>query len=493
MAQSKKKTARGSAPAKKTSAKQPETNLPAGLRRSQPPDSVTPTDTPLLPGTLRQVKPNSRASRRASTSGRLAAPARTAASAKSPAPAKPSSTAEPVAVTPGARARPAGKPVADVSAGATSLSPDSDGDELPAWAARALEEVLMLTYWIDPGERGDPFTATVRFTGTRKDLPGRPQPGDTFAQEETVGGIVPGSGPVAITAKVTGISPGEWRVTARPVTRPGNGKFRPYPPPGTDAAAEGRVPRPRRVTVPAEMPPTARTSKLAFSKVPGIVRMAYATLVSLGVLVGLGVEALLLHVGHYSAFGPLMYSLAAVAAGAICGKAWYVAVQGGRKFDGWCIQGFVAGAVIVIGAAAITGTGTPSGALLSAAAPALLIGMSIGRPGCFWAGCCTGRPTAARWGIWSSDRRLGCRREPAQLLEALSALIIGLAVLCVVLLAGFERSGPMAVAGLAAYTLVRQFIIGMRAEPRRWKYGRRVTAAAAAIALVASVILFAVG
>jgi hypothetical protein len=65
-------------------------------------------------------------------------------------------------------------------------------------------------------------------------------------------------------------------------------------------------------------------------------------------------------------------------------------------------------------------------------------------------------------------------------------------VLGVVLLAGLGRSGPVAVAGLAAYTFVRQFIIGMRAEPRRWKYGRRVTAAAAAVALIASVVLLAV-
>jgi phosphatidylglycerol:prolipoprotein diacylglycerol transferase len=438
---------------------------------------VAPPDGPLLPGTLQFPAPDSRTRRPAT------AAARPLARATPVAPVKPAA--------PGPGARPASDPGAP--GGTAAAPPGSDDEELPAWAAKALEEVLMVTYWIDPGEEGDPFTATVRFTGRRRGMPRKPQPGDTFAQEETVSGIVPGSGPVAITAKVTGIAPGEWNVTAEPVARAGNGTIRPYPPPGADADVERRVPWPRRVTVPAQMPPTARTRRLAATNVPGIVRMAYATLVSLGVLVGLGVEALLLHVGHYSAFGPLMYSLAAVAAGAICGKVWYIVVQGGRKFDGWCIQGFVAGAVIVIGAAAITGTGTPSGVLLSAAAPALLIGMSVGRPGCFFAGCCTGRPTAARWGVWSSDRRLGCRREPAQLLEALSALLIGVAVLCVVLLAGLERSGPVAVAGLAAYTLIRQFIIGMRAEPRRWKYGRRVTAAAAALALVASLILLAVG
>jgi phosphatidylglycerol---prolipoprotein diacylglyceryl transferase len=179
----------------------------------------------------------------------------------------------------------------------------------------------------------------------------------------------------------------------------------------------------------------------------------------------------------------------AILAGVIGGKGWYVAVHRGKKFDGWCIQGFVAGAAVVVAAAAIAGPGIPAGAFLAAAAPALLIGMAIGRPGCFWAGCCTGRPTAASWGIWSSDRKLGCRRAPAQLLEALSALISGVAVLAVVLADGLARSGPVAVVGLAAYTLARQFILGLRAEPRVWRHGRAVTGTIAALALIAGIVL----
>jgi phosphatidylglycerol---prolipoprotein diacylglyceryl transferase len=225
------------------------------------------------------------------------------------------------------------------------------------------------------------------------------------------------------------------------------------------------------------------------SKIPGIVRFAYATLVGLGVLVGLGLEALLLNHGHYSLFRPMLFSVIAILAGVIGGKGWYVAVHRGKKFDGWCIQGFVAGAAVVVAAAAIAGPGIPAGAFLAAAAPALLIGMAIGRPGCFWAGCCTGRPTAAGWGIWSSDRKLGCRRAPAQLLEALSALISGVAVLAVVLADGLARSGPVAVVGLAAYTLARQFILGLRAEPRVWSHGRVVTGTIAALALIAGIVL----
>jgi hypothetical protein len=72
-------------------------------------------------------------------------------------------------------------------------------------------------------------------------------------------------------------------------------------------------------------------------------------------------------------------------------------------------------------------------------------------------------------------------------------LVIGLGVLAVVLFAGLLRSAPAAVAGLAAYTVSRQFILGLRAEPRQWQYGRRVTAAAAAIAAITSAALLARG
>jgi len=374
------------------------------------------------------------------------------------------------------------------AAAESGTPPDSTPDGLPAWAAKAVEALLTVTYWLDPGREGEPFSATIRFSGRRIGGAGSPQPTDTFWHEETVEGIVPGSGPVAITAEVRGIPSGQWTVTARPVTR----GVRPCPPGGNEAGAL-RAPWPRRVVIPAGPGATVRTSSLLRSKVPGIIRFAYASLVCLAVLTGLGLEALLLARGHYPAFRPLVFSAVAIVAGVIGGKAWYVAVHRGRKFDGWCIQGFVAGAAVIVAAAAFAGPGIPRGVYLGVVTPALLIGMAIGRPGCFWAGCCTGRPTASRWGIWSSDRRVGCRREPAQLLEALAALIIGLAVLAVVLLTGLPQSGPVAVTGLAAYTLSRQFILGLRAEPRQWRYGRRVTAAVAAIGLVASAVLLAGG
>ena len=384
----------------------------------------------------------------------------------------------------------AAQPPADAKPG---TAPAGAPDDLPGWAAKAVEELLTVTYWLDPGPQGDPFSATVRFSGRRAGVTGKPQPGDTFSQDETVERIVPGSGPVAVTTEVRGINQGEWTATARPVGPVGSRPYRSYPPAGDNPAAVPRVPWPRHVAISTDPDMTVHTARLLRTKVPGIVRFAYASLVSLGVLVGLGLEALLLSHGHYPLLRPMLYSVLAIVAGVIGGKAWYVAVHRGRKFDGWCIQGFVAGAAVVVAVAAAAGAGVPAGAFLAAATPALLIGMAIGRLGCFWAGCCTGRPTAARWGIWSSDRHLGCRRAPAQLLESLAALISGVTVLVVVLVLGLPRSGPVAIIGLAVYTLCRQFILGLRAEPRVWRYGRRVTAAAAVIALIVGVVLLARG
>ena len=363
-------------------------------------------------------------------------------------------------------------------------------DEVPRWAAKALEQLLHVTCWLDPGEDGERLTATVRFTGQRTDVTGKPGPGDTFTQEETYQGIVPGSGPVAVTAEVRGVNPGTWSVTARPVSRAVAGQSRPAAVP--EPAAAGRVPWPRRVTVQAGPNTTVHTASTLRSKVPGVIRYAYACLVVLGVLTGLAIEGVLLAAGHYPVLRPELLSVAAVAAGVIGGKAWYAAVSGG-KWDGWCIQGFVGGAAVVVAAVAVVGPGVPKGAFLAAATPALLIGMGIGRHACFWAGCCTGRPTASRWGIWSSDRRLGCRRMPVQLYEAWTALVVGAASLGVILALGLPRSGPVGIVALAAYTLVRQAILGLRDEPRHWRYGRTVTASLAALALIAGAVVLAVG
>jgi phosphatidylglycerol---prolipoprotein diacylglyceryl transferase len=463
MSQSKKSKAK-SQRKKRTAAR------PAETRRQAAPIPATPPR-PEAPAAASAVLPFQAAP------ALLAPPALARWAMSSPAPAaRPAIPAQPTAAAKAA----AGAKAAPVSGPTADEAPDED---VPRWAAKAVEQLLVVSCWLDPGDRGEAFTSTVRFSGQRTDVIGRPGPGDTFTKDEGYKGIVPGSGPVAVTAEVRGINPGTWAVTARPI--PHNGA------PAPRLAAPGRVPLPRWITVPAGPGATMRTTNLLRSKAPGITRYAYGPLCVLGVLVGLVLEALLLAGAHYPLLRPVGFSVAAVAAGVAGGKTWYGAVHQWRKWDGWCIQGFVAGAAVVVAAAAVAGPGLPAGAFLAAATPALLIGMGIGRHACFVAGCCTGRPTAWHWGIWSSDRRLGCRRMPVQLYEAWTALAVGGAALATVLIVGLARSGPVAIIGLAAYTLIRQGILGLRDEPRAWRHGRPVTASLAALALIAGAIAFA--
>jgi phosphatidylglycerol:prolipoprotein diacylglycerol transferase len=130
----------------------------------------------------------------------------------------------------------------------------------------------------------------------------------------------------------------------------------------------------------------------------------------------------------------------------------------------------------------------PIGVILDATAPGLFFGMAVGRLGCFFTGCCAGRPTASRFGVWCSDRRVGARRVPTQLMESLAALVIGLIGLLLLLHYRFAFSGVIFVASVAAYTLWRQVILRLRAESRRSAIGGPLTAGLAALVLGASVL-----
>jgi phosphatidylglycerol---prolipoprotein diacylglyceryl transferase len=118
----------------------------------------------------------------------------------------------------------------------------------------------------------------------------------------------------------------------------------------------------------------------------------------------------------------------------------------------------------------------------------LFVGMAIGRPGCFFTGCCFGRPTASRWGLWSSDRRVGIRRVPIQLIEAVAALLIGVSTLPLVLAGPPPIPGMIFVGAIAAYTGFRQVLFPFRVDPRT-SVGRTVTLATCAVVLLADVVV----
>jgi hypothetical protein len=73
-------------------------------------------------------------------------------------------------------------------------------------------------------------------------------------------------------------------------------------------------------------------------------------------------------------------------------------------------------------------------------------------------------------------------------MELVLALSLGLGALVSVLSHG-PAGGAIVVAALAAYTLVRQGILHVRAEARKTRLGGLLTAVLAALALIAAVVL----
>jgi phosphatidylglycerol:prolipoprotein diacylglycerol transferase len=210
-------------------------------------------------------------------------------------------------------------------------------------------------------------------------------------------------------------------------------------------------------------------------------------MVTLGIAVALTLQALVISRDHL-ALGPWWaVTLVAIAVGIAGAKVWFIVLyRREHRINGWCIQGFVTGAILAA-AILLVVLDVPAGVFLDATAPGLLVAMAVGRVGCFFAGCCGGPPTASRWGVWSSDQHVGARRIPTQLLEMVLALSLGLLVLVSVLGHG-PAGGAYFVGGLAAYSLGRQGILQLRAEPRKTRLGGLATAALAALVLIAAVV-----
>lgn len=352
-----------------------------------------------------------------------------------------------------------------------------------------LQEVLTATYWFDPGERRKPYSASVKIVGRRIDVEGKPKPGDRFERLDSVTGIVPGGGPVAMTTRISGINVGKWQVWAEPQRRGDDGRpgglggKRPRPP------FVARLPLAHGNTV-TSVPAILKTQFAAFASVPGVVPGSWSVLVALGVVVGIAMQVLLVERSQIQVGSALAVSLSASVAGAVGSRIWFLILsrgQAGQIFcRGLCIQGFIAG-VVVAGIVGLTLTHISAAAFADLATPGLLIGMAVGRPGCFFTGCCAGRPTASRWGVWATDGRLGIRRIPTQLMESTVSLFLGSMALILVLRVGTAANGAVFIGGLAGYTLFRQLLLPLRAEPRKSKIGVRVVMMASGLVLAGDI------
>ncbi len=380
-------------------------------------------------------------------------------------------------------------PRSDVAQSVTSAA--TPGGFTALWESVA-QEILAVTYWFDPAPHPKPYRVRVRFSGRRVDVQGRMQAGDRFVQDETIEEVVPGSGPISLTARVRGINAGEWVVTARMLesahpTRGSQEQENATP----MAGRSGPVARLWRRWAPSvESAEPVSTCLTPFARVPGIFPGIWGAMVTLGFAVALALQFLVIS-GDHLAVGPWWaVTLVAIIVGIVGAKMWYIVLsRREHRMNGWCIQGFITGATLAA-AILLVVLKVPAGAFLDATAPGLLVAMVVGRLGCFFAGCCGGPPTASRWGVWSSDQRVGARRIPTQLLESVFALSLGLGVLVAVLGHG-PAGGAFFVGALAAYILGRQGILHLRAEPRKTRLGGLVTTALAALVLVAAIVLLA--
>ncbi|HEY1620880.1 MAG TPA: prolipoprotein diacylglyceryl transferase family protein [Streptosporangiaceae bacterium] len=392
----------------------------------------------------------------------------------------------PPVIPPGlARAAPPSRPVPSAAA----------PEEAPGgWAAvqrEAMRQGLTATCWLDPGGSGP---VTVRFTGHRTGISGAPGRGDRFEREETAEGVLPGSGPVSVTARITDVNPGEWQVRARVAARPGSRQRvtqTGLPDAGSRAHVLRRAVWPKGNPVPAQGPgDPAGTRLAALATRPGIVPGSWAAAVAAGVALALSLLTVLLGRVHIGAGRALAVAAVVILAGVIDSRLWYVMLQRGKTeglvTQGLCIQGAVAGGALAAVPALLIAS-VPVGTFFDAATPGLFFAMAVGRQGCFLSGCCVGRLTASRFGIWSSDGRVGARRLPAQQLEALACLLIGAAALVAFLLFGREPGGAIFAGAMAVYVMARQGLLALRAERRRWPLAGPVTLVAAAAALLADI------
>ncbi len=370
-------------------------------------------------------------------------------------------------------------------------SAHTNGDFTTLWE-NVSQQILAVTFWFDPDPQQESSPVTVRFSGHRVDMKGQVESDDRFVHDETIDKVIAGSGPISLTARIHDVNPGEWIVTAHILkttssTRRSRGQGKPTITPDTL-----RLPTRlwHRWAHTAGSSEPVRTCLLPFARVPGILLGIWATMVTLGIAIALALQALVISRDHLAFNSVWAISLVAIVVGIVGAKVWFIiSYRLEHLITGWCIQGFIVGATLAA-AIMLVVLSVPAGSFLDVTAPGLLVAMAVGRVGCFFAGCCGGPPTAARWGIWSSDQRVGARRIPTQLLESALALSLGLVLLVMVLSHG-PAGGAFFVAGLAAYTLIRQGILHLRAEERKTRLGGPITAALSALILLAAIVFLA--
>jgi phosphatidylglycerol---prolipoprotein diacylglyceryl transferase len=318
-----------------------------------------------------------------------------------------------------------------------------------------------------PGTGGT-YDLAVRFRGFRIPDGGEPTDGERLDRVERVTGLPATGEVVTLTARIPVSVPGIYRVLAEPLA--------------TEGGACSTLPR-RVVEATAQMRQLAQG--------PHVRVWSWPLLILLGTAVALTGQALLAGSSGLPWITVSLLSILGCLAGVLGGKLWFLGLHrqplGQFMVAGSCIQGFLVAALgVLAGGTALLDMSV--GAVLDVTTPAVFVGMAVGRPGCFFAGCCTGRPTGSAWGLVSSDRRLAVRRVPVQLMEAATALVIAAIGAILVLSAPPLAEGSTFAASFSAYVLARQWLFRFRVDSHTQR-GRRVTTVFATAILVGALYL----
>lgn len=390
------------------------------------------------------------------------------------------------------------RPATEAAVGARppALREERGGPPASATSTEGPEpQALVATYWFDAGEGDAPYTANVRLTGRRAGVRGSPGPGDSFVKDEVIDEVIPGTGPVTITTWVYGVEKGEWSisgtVTPEPAAGSGLGRGRPGP---------SRPVHPARwswrrwavETGPSD-PIATRWALLApLARQPAVLPGIYTALAVLGIILAVVIQTAVLGREGIPTGRSVLASILTIVAGLIGAKVWYAVLHPTESFirGGWAVDGFLI-VFPLVGAVTLLLMDLPIGKVLDATAPGTFFAVAIGRVGCFLTGCCAGRCTASRWGLWTSDRRVGARRIPTQLLESGTGLLLGAVTLILALGGGLPIPGLVFVAGFVIYAAVRQVLLRLRSERRKSPRTVSLTAVAAVVVAIVVAILAA--
>ncbi len=166
-------------------------------------------------------------------------------------------------------------------------------------------------------------------------------------------------------------------------------------------------------------------------------------------------------------------------------KVW----EGGLVFYG----GFLLAALV--GIVFTRYRGYPVDEVADCLAPALALGQAIGRWGCFFAGCCYGRPTSMPWGVKFKDPAslapLGVQLHPVQLYESTGNFLIAI-LLWSLLQRRRETHGDIFWLYVFLYGVLRFAMETLRGDDRGPVYGGLAPSqiiALAAILIAGSILL----